>query len=146
MNKHDLETLLFSQIPLSTFMKVKVLEVNDQRVSLECDLQPNHNHIGTAFGGSLSTMMIFAAYCQLYKIINGDGHVILKSCSMDYIIPVAENLVAVCETPSLEDIETFQNGFNRKGKSKIELESKIVLSDGRTACTMKAELVGVKEI
>ncbi len=92
----SLEQYLHKKIPVSKFMQVEVTSI-DQDIELQCALAPNHNHLGTAFGGSLSALMILAAYCQLFGLIEEQGHVVLKTTSMQFLIPVDEKLRAVCK-------------------------------------------------
>lgn len=143
MNAQALQDKLHSEIPMSKYMQVKVVRANQQEIELECDLAPNHNHVGTAFGGSLATLMVLAAYCQLFKIINETGHVLLKNTSMNFIYPVEEKLRAVCRAPTLDQVKKFQEAYAKKGKARLELSSQIVLADGRIACQMTGEFVGV---
>ncbi len=145
MNPQILENRLHTQIPLSKFMQVQVTKVDDKEVELQCILEPNHNHMGTAFGGSLSCLMILAAYCQTFKLIQANGHVVLKSSSMKFMIPVEETLRAVCKSPSPEDIQSFTNAFSKKGRARIQLESQIILKNGQIACTLTGEFVGIAD-
>lgn len=145
MNAAHLETKLHSEIPLSHFMQVKVIHADEKQIELQCPLGPNHNHVGTAFGGSLAALMVLAAYCQLFKIINETGHVLLKTSSMNYMHPVEETLRAVCNAPTEEQVKKFKDAFAKKGKGRLTLTSQIVLADGRTACEMTGEFVGVGE-
>lgn len=143
MNAPNLEIKLHAEIPLSQFMQVKVIYADEKKIELTCPLAPNHNHVGTAFGGSLATLMVLAAYCQLFKIINETGHVLLKTSSMNYMHPVKENLRAVCNAPTDEQVKKFKEAFAKKGKGRLTLTSQILLADGRTACEMTGEFVGV---
>lgn len=143
MNAQALQDKLHAEIPMSKYMQVKVVRANQEEIELECDLAPNHNHVGTAFGGSLATLMVLAAYCQLFEIINETGHVLLKNTSMNFIYPVEEKLRAVCIAPALDQVKKFQEAYAKKGKARLELSSQIVLADGRVACQMTGEFVGV---
>ncbi|AZZ35465.1 thioesterase [Bdellovibrio sp. qaytius] len=143
MNAETLETKLHKEIPLSQFMQVKVVYADQKHIELQAPLGPNHNHVGTAFGGSLATMMVLAAYCQLFKIINETGHVLLKTASMNYIHPVTGTLRAVCLAPTDEIVQKFQDAFSKKGKGRLTLTSQILLADNRVACEMTGEFVGV---
>ena len=87
--------------------------------------------------------MVLAAYCQLFGIINETGHVILKNTSMNFIYPVEEKLRAVCKAPDQDQVKKFQEAYAKKGKARLELTSQIVLADGRVACQMTGEFVGV---
>lgn len=143
MHTQILENKLHTEIPLSQFMQVKVVLADQKQIELQAPLGPNHNHIGTAFGGSLATMMILAAYCQLFKIINESGHVLLKTSSLNYIHPVTGTIRAVCFAPSDEHVQKFNEAFSKKGKARLELKSQILLEDNRVACEMTGEFVGV---
>lgn len=143
MNAQALQDKLHAEIPMSKYMQVRVVRANEHEIELECDLAPNHNHVGTAFGGSLATLMVLAAYCQLFEIINETGHVLLKNTSMNFIYPVEETLRAVCKAPGLDQVKKFQEAYSKKGKARLELTSQIVLADGRVACQMTGEFVGV---
>jgi len=143
MNKVQLIELLNEQIPTTKFMDVRVASLNENEVILSCPLNPNHNHLGTAFGGSLATMLILAAYSQVYSLIEGKGHVVIKSSQTSYLIPVAEEIISTCLSPREEIKETFIRTFERKGKAQIETESVIKLTDGRVACRMMAQMVAI---
>lgn len=143
MTAQELQEKLHREIPLSRFMQVQVVKLDEAGVELECALEPNHNHLGTAFGGSLSCLMILAAYCQIFRLIDSSGHVVIKSGELNYKIPVNQKLRAVCPPPSLEEIQNFTEAYRKKGKARLTLESSIVLDDGRVACTLQSEFVGI---
>ncbi|MEN0059560.1 MAG: YiiD C-terminal domain-containing protein [Bdellovibrio sp.] len=143
MTQKALEELLHRQIPLSKFMQVEVT-MTETQVELQSELTPNHNHLGTAFGGSLSCLMILAGYCQIFRLLNESGHVVVKSTTMNFNHPVEEKLKAVCSGPSPEEATEFLKMYNKKGKARLQLNSQIILSDGRVACTMTGEFVGIQ--
>lgn len=143
MDRKALQERLHQQIPLSQFMQVEVIQADDKCIGLECALLPNHNHLGTAFGGSLTCLMILAAYCQIFRIINQTGHVVIKSSSTEFLLPVEEKLHAICAAPEVEAVSQFLKVYNKKGRARLTLESQIVLADGRIACRMKSEFVGI---
>lgn len=130
-------------MPLANFMDVKVDEANDAEIRLSCRLSANHNHLGTAFGGSLSALMILASYCRLFYIINGNGHVVVKSNSTQFFEPVHEDLVAVCLSPSKEDVDDFRQLYSKKGRGRLHLVSEIRLRNGKVAARMVSEFVGM---
>ncbi len=141
MDRLSLERLLREQMPLAEAMDVRVLRAGEV-VELGCLLAPNHNHLGTAFGGSLSALMILAAYCRLFQLMDGQGHVLLKSSSMEFIQPVNEDLRAVCLSPEPAASRIFLDTYQRKGRARLTLTSEVHLSDGTVACRMAGEFVG----
>lgn len=62
MDTKSLEKYLHEHIPLSKAMQVSVIEAGQNKVILSAPLAPNINHVGTAFGGSESTVAILAAW------------------------------------------------------------------------------------
>lgn len=143
MNKDELIKLLNEQIPTSKFMNVSIKKIDEHTISLSCPLSPNHNHLGTAFGGSLSTMLILAAYCQTYELIGGRGHVLIKASETKFLRPVAEEILSLSYAPEKKNREAFLETFKRKGKAGIEVEAVIKLASGEVACTMKAQMVAL---
>ncbi|WP_370677334.1 YiiD C-terminal domain-containing protein [Pleomorphomonas sp. PLEO] len=66
MERHDLESYLHEQIPLSQAVGVSVRSVTDGGVTLAAPLAPNINHKSTVFGGSASPLSILAAWSTLH--------------------------------------------------------------------------------
>lgn len=61
----DLEADLHALIPLSAAMGVSVVRVDADGITLTAPLPPNHNHAGTAFGGSLYSLAAMAGWAWL---------------------------------------------------------------------------------
>lgn len=146
MNKNELEQFLHQQIPISKAFGVKVIKADQQQVELLCPLEPNHNHLGTAFGGSLSAVAILAGYTWIFQELNRLGHqvhILLKHSEIEYHKPVKEDLRAVCDGSSGEAFENFLKAFEKKGLARIELKTEIKTSEG-VACTLQGEFVAQK--
>ena len=62
MTPAALETYLHDHIPLSRAMAVRVVTSAPGHVELAAPLEPNINVHGTAFGGSVSTLGVLAAW------------------------------------------------------------------------------------
>lgn len=145
MDRGKLENLLRLQMPLAKAMDVRVLTANETEMKLTCLLSANHNHLGTAFGGSLSAMMILAAYCRLFYLMDGDGHVVLKKSFTQFMKPVKEDIVAICLPPTAVAVEEFMRIYQKKGRARLQLLSEIRLKDGNLAARMESEFVGLEK-
>ncbi|MFI5338120.1 MAG: YiiD C-terminal domain-containing protein, partial [Opitutales bacterium] len=102
MSAAGLEAFLHEQIPLTRAMGLRVAESSPERLVLEAPLEPNRNHLGTAFGGSLHTLPTLACYGALWMVLfeaGIDGHVVVKSSHADYRRPVTGILRAICARP-----------------------------------------------
>lgn len=142
-----LETFLHEQIPLAKALGVSVVEANDLRAEVRCPLAPNINHLGTAFGGSLSAMLILAGYTWLYQAMESRGfkcHVILRRSEVDYREPVDHDFAAIARGPSEEDLEKFLQTYKKKGRARIALETEIFTEKNGAkvvACHLQGEFV-----
>lgn len=145
MNRQELEQLLWNEIPLAKAMGIRVLKADDLEMELRCPLATNHNHLGSAFGGSLSALMTLTAYCRIFHLLSGTGHVLLKSSTTEYFQQVNEELRAVCLRPEPKVIESFLKTFQKKGKARLTLTSEVLLNNGSVACRMVGEFVGRSE-
>jgi thioesterase domain-containing protein len=138
-----LEKLLREKIPLVKALKAEIRKVHPDCVELWAPLAPNHNHMGSAFGGSISALLILGGYTWLYQFMLEQGHdvhVILKSCEIDYKFPIEEDLFIFGRAPAAGEIEKFLISFKRKGLGRIHLQSEIRI-EGKKAATLQGEYV-----
>lgn len=143
MDPKKLEKYLKEKIPLVKALKAEIREVDSDCVKLWAPLAPNHNHMGSAFGGSISALLILGGYTWLYHFMMKEGHdvhVILKSCEIDYKFPVEEDLSIIARAPKANDLEKFLSSFKRKRLGRIEIESEIRLG-GKLAAILRGEYV-----
>lgn len=146
MDTEELEKFLKKEIPLTAYLGLKVISHGTDKVELRAPLHPNHNHMGTAFGGSLSTMMILAGYTWLYQAMherNQTVHVILQSQNVEFFTPVQEDIRAICLPPEQSVLEEFFRLYDRKGLARISLHTFIEIAGGKAA-SMKGEFVAQK--
>lgn len=136
MNLSELRSLLYSEIPMSSAMEVEVTEESETSITLKAPLSVNRNHLDTAFGGSLSTLLILSCYAWLFQRMNQEGfscHVLIQEGHTDFILPVKEDLKAICYAPDRKSFEKFLESFRRKGVGRMTLKAEIITSSGK-AC------------
>lgn len=116
------ERFLHEQIPLSRAMSVRVRAWQDGELVLAAPLEANHNHLGTAFGGSLAALATLAGYALLWLEL-GDpaAHIVVRRSEIDYLSPVRGELRAVCRRPGNAELARFRRHFARHGKAGIRL-------------------------
>jgi thioesterase domain-containing protein len=118
----ETEAFLHEQIPITKAMGVRVDTYDEEKLVLAAPLEVNHNHLGTAFGGSLVSIATLAGYSALWlELGNRDAHIVVRKSEIDYRHPVRGEIRAVCKRPGAAAIASFRKKFERTGKARIKL-------------------------
>jgi thioesterase domain-containing protein len=124
----ELEAFLRREIPLSRKMGVTVSRLDAAGLELAAPLAPNLNHKRTAFGGSLYSLAVLAAWGTVRRILADAGikaHVVIGEGSLSYLRPVAGEFRAACAAPAEDDAGRFRTALARKGKARIALRCEV---------------------
>src|SRR5262249_30274076 len=106
--RRELEDFLQQQIPLTRSMQVKVEAYDGRALVLSAPLSANHNHLGTAFGGSLAALMMLAGYGLLWlELENRRAHVVIRESTIKFHRPVGGTIHATCHRPDSSVLEEF---------------------------------------
>lgn len=140
----EIEAYFHQQMPLTQAMGVRVKSYNGHQLTLTAPLSLNHNHLGTAFGGSLSAMATLAGYGLIWlELPDRAAHVVIRESSMSFIRPVRGDIQAVCRRPPAEALEVFKTTLAHKGKARIQLEVAII-DDGMNAVEFQGTFVAIR--
>lgn len=143
MERKALETWLHRHIPLSQSMRVKVLRTDLDRIVLHAPLRPNRNHQQTAFGGSLSALMLLAAWSLIHSRLHPatTSHVlVVRRLSARYHAPVTGPLRATARLAREAQWRAFERLLRRRGKARLTIGS-VIEQDGRIAARFEGEFV-----
>lgn len=140
----ETERFFHEQIPLTKAMGVRVEAHDGRQLILTAPLAANHNHLGTAFGGSLSALATLAGYGLLWlELGNRDAHIVIRRSELDYRHPVTGPLRAVCRKPPEAELAAFRANFAKAGKARIRLEV-TVEEAGRVCMTFVGTFVAIQ--
>ena len=142
-----LQTTLHREIPLSKAMEIEVVAYGDRRLTFKAPLQPNINHKSTAFGGSLYSIAVLTGWGLLFLLLQERGlagQIVIASSDIRYVQPVSGDLVATCELPEPDACDRFLKLLKRKGKSRIELQAKVLGRNGTPAVEFRGTYVALK--
>lgn len=131
MTAEELEAYLHEHIPLTRAMGMQVLRADAEAVCLVAPLEPNVNHQGTAFGGSIATLAIAAGWCTIRLNVE-TRQIVISEASLRYLKPIQGQLVAECLSPTDKDWQRFAVKLKKRGKARMEL--KISVGDGEITC------------
>jgi len=135
---------LHEQIPLTRAMGVQVASYDGREVVVTAPLAPNHNHLGTAFGGSLSVMATLAGYALLWlELRDRTAHVVIRRSSLQFHRPIRGELRAHGRAPDATALAEFREDFARKAKARLELRVEII-EDGHVAVEFTGTFVAVR--
>lgn len=132
----DLNAFFAEHIPLTRAMQLRLERWDDDGLLLSAPLAPNVNDKGTAFAGSLSSIITLSGWALTTLILHEAGEtaaqVAVGRAELDYRRPVRERLLARCPRPAPEAVTAFLAGYRERGKSHWKLQAEI-LSGGEPA-------------
>lgn len=138
------ERFFHEQIPLTKAMGVRVEAHDGKQLVLTAPLEANHNHLGTAFGGSLAALATLAGYGLLWlELGNRDAHIVIRRSELDYRHPVTGPLRAICRKPPEAELAAFRATFAKAGKARVRLEV-TVEEAGRVCMTFAGTFVAIR--
>lgn len=127
VDPRELEAYLHEKIALTRAMGLRVEQAGAAGVVLTAPLGQNHNHLGTAFGGSLAALATLAGYCVLWVALGDrEGHIVVKRSEINYRRPVTGELRAECCTPPAEAVEAFRACYAAKGRARLRLDVRVM--------------------
>jgi thioesterase domain-containing protein len=116
-------------IPLTRAMGIRVEYYDGQRLELRAPLAPNVNDKGTAFGGSISSMLTLVGWGVIWIECGRadiDCDVVIHKGNISYNKPVYGELCAVCRAPGADELEQFLERLQKKGRARLQLQSELL--------------------
>ena len=124
----EAESYIHKQIPITTAMGVRLAgyDVRADQLLLTAPLEANHNHLGTAFGGSLSALCTLAGYALLWLELGRrnreKAHIVVRESAISYKKPVRGKLIEVaCQRPAADIMSAFQEQFAKRDRASVQL-------------------------
>ncbi len=130
-DNHPLIQTLKEKIKIFPYLGVSFTEISKSRVRLTADLSESTSHKGTAFGGSLYSIAVLAAYALALQGLRARGiateNIVIQKGEIQYLKPVEEDfeVTASFETPEKEE-EFFQALVDKKRtRGAIDVEVRV---------------------
>ena len=135
-----LESVLHGDIPLTREMGLQVLDWEQQRLRLQLPLEANVNHKSTMFGGSLYCAAVLVGWGWLHLRLReagiDDGHIVIQEGQISYPLPVTGAAIAVCEPPEEKVWERFVATYQRRGRARLNLHTRVSNAGSDEAAVM----------
>jgi len=135
MAPRRLESYLRASIPVVNFMDVRVLSCDIKGVVLEAPLQPNKNHIGTAFGASLHGLATLAGWGLVWLTLEDkpEREIVVAMSSMRYRAPAPSTFQARCALPDADALWGLRDDYTNRRRARIVLDATVTCSGERVA-------------
>lgn len=126
MTAAKITVYLHEKIPITKAMGVVVESSGEEGLAIRAPLALNHNHLGTAFGGSLSAIATLAGYVFIWVMLKDEkAHVVVRDGTSHFRRPVRGDIRAVCHAPDAETMRAFYDDYARNGRARLKLRTEI---------------------
>lgn len=132
-------------MPPARAMQLRISASHGDRLRLEAPLAANVNDKGSAFGGSLVSLMTLAAWGLTVARIEQAGlsaDVYVADSQVRYLAPLHGDLVAEAW---LEDAgwDGFLTTLRRRGRARANLAAQVLLPDGGVATESRSRYAAI---
>ena len=139
----ELQNTLYTEIPITRHFNLKVGSYDGHSLRLDAPLAENINHAGTAFGGSLSSLVTLAGWSIVWFILREshlEGEIVIQDGACNYLLPVTRDFSAYCYKPEASQIARFERMLRSHGRARLELEA-VILDDDKVAVSFRGRYV-----
>jgi thioesterase domain-containing protein len=117
-------------IPILGAMGLEVLEAGDGRASASIPLEPNRNHFGVIYAGSLFTVAEMLGGAIGFSVLAMDGYIpLVKKLEISFLRP-ATTTVTASTSLSEDEIARVRTEAETNGKSDFELVCDVTDENG----------------
>ena len=147
MTPAELTDYLRERIPLAETLGVVARVAGPGGVTLAAPLEPNLNHQGTAFGGSVSAIAILAAWSNVklrLAAAGSDARIVIHESKVRYERPIDSGILAHSPALAEEAWERFERTLARRGLARIAVDTRVE-AEGTVAARFVGSFVAVAE-
>lgn len=126
-------------------LEIKIERLAEDLCELSAPLKANHNHKGTAFGGSLYNACVVAAYALVYsKNAKAELDLVIRDANIHYIGPVDTDFTVIAKIDKDEWAQMLK-GLNRKDRARIAVTAQVFnQGDNKVQCEFTGDFVFLK--
>ncbi|MCD9027789.1 YiiD C-terminal domain-containing protein [Luteimonas sp. BDR2-5] len=136
----------YRSMPPVAVMQLRVDGYDGQRLRLHAPLSAHVNDKGSAFGGSLVSLMTLAAWGLVTLRVEQaglDAEVYVADSQVRYLAPLHADLVAESTLADDGNWETFADTLRTRGRARVTLASTVALPGGGVATECRSRYVAI---
>lgn len=142
---HEAERYFHARIPLTRTMGVRVASFDERGLTIEAPVALNHNHLHTAFGGSVNAVATLAGYGYLWlQLRDESAHVVVAESSIRFLHGIRETICAICAPPAACALDAFMTTLRQRGKARLSL-AVVVEENGAIAAEFSGTFVAFSD-
>lgn len=145
LNPQELVATLENKITLYKHLGIQVLHLDGNLVHFKVSLEKSLNHKGTAFGGSLYTDAVLAAYALVFAALRHHHitteNIVIAKGSIEYRRPVDSDFEVKCQFTSSEQEVEFFKSLKEQGRARTRIESQILGAGGSLKASFSGDFV-----
>lgn len=133
-------------MPPTAAMQFQVLDYDGTRLQVSAPLAANVNDKGSAFGGSLTSLMTFAGWGLVtlrLQLAGLQADVFVADSTVYYRKPLYTDLQAEAVLASDESWDVFLATFLQRGRARIHLQAQVLLPEGEVAAELAGRYVAI---
>lgn len=110
---------------MSQAMGLKITAIKETEAQVFVPLDPNINHVGTAFGGSIYSASALACYALFQAIAQKAGdlsdEIVIQEGQIKYLSPILGDFQISATPDDPQAIDQFIQTLHRHGKARLNL-------------------------
>jgi thioesterase domain-containing protein len=147
MTLDEVTQYLHEHIPLSRHLGARLVHWDGRTARLSAPLEPNLNHVGTAFGGSMSALAILCGWTLLHLALEERGvphQLVIQTSTMDFAEPVEGDFTATSSLPDAAQWERFLATLERHHRARIAVAGAVESAAG-VGCSYQGRYVALRQ-
>lgn len=142
MNREELQNFIYSNIPIVEKNCFTVKGIQDLTAQIKGHHNDHSNHRNTVFGGSISTVLILAAWSHLRLMMEEAGvsaGTVVGKQSVTFYKPVTGDFFGTALPIPKDKAKDFFSHFKKRGKAKLTIKAQLIEEETQD---VKAEFSG----
>lgn len=136
----------FRDMPPVAPMQIRIRDYDGDTLRLTAPLSSHVNDKGTAFGGSLVSMMTLASWGQVMLRVEAAGmsaDVFVADSEVRYRAPLLTDLEVESRLDDDGSWDTFFATLAHRGRARVTLRAAVALPGGGVACECRSRYVAI---
>lgn len=133
-------------LPPLAAIQARVAAYDGHRLVLEAPLAANVNDKGSAFGGSMSSLMTYAGWGLVTLQLHRAGRradVFVADSSVRYLRPLYAGLRAEATLAPGQSWDTFLATLAQRGRARIHIQARMILPEGEVMADLAGRYVAI---